>query len=54
LGGIAALFVALYHTFTLPFVASERRVHRYELVVQYWHFVDVLWVYLLLFILFVK
>lgn len=54
LGGIAALFVALYHTFTLPFVASERRIHRYELVVQYWHFVDVLWVYLLLFILFVK
>lgn len=54
LGGIAALCVALYHTFSLPFNVTVKRVHRYELVVQYWHFVDILWLYLLIFLVFVK
>lgn len=51
LGGVAAIAVALYHGFALPFVPSEGRKHRFSLVVQYWHFVDILWLYLFVFIL---
>ena len=49
LGGIAALVTAMIHAFLLPFKPTLRRVQRYELVLQYWHFVDVLWVYLVIF-----
>lgn len=49
LGGIAALTVALTHAFVLPFKPTFRRKQRFELVVQYWHFVDILWVYLIIF-----
>jgi cytochrome c oxidase subunit III len=51
LGGIAALGVALFHAFTLPFEVTAKRKHRFSLVTQYWHFVDVLWLYLFVFIL---
>lgn len=47
LGGIAALIVAMVHAFVLPFKPTIRRKQRFELVCQYWHFVDVLWVYLI-------
>ncbi len=49
LGGMLALTVALVHAYYLPFKATIRRQQRFELVVQYWHFVDVLWVYLIFF-----
>lgn len=49
LGGVAALVVALAHAFYLPFKPTPRRKLRFELVVQYWHFVDLLWVYLVIF-----
>ena len=51
LGGIAILFVALVHAFGLKFKISAKRKHRFELSMQYWHFVDFLWVYLLIFLL---
>jgi len=51
LGGIAALIVAMIHAFTLRFRYTEKRKNRFELVLQYWHFVDILWIYLLLFML---
>lgn len=51
LGGIAALAVAMTHALTLKFEVTERRKNRFALVVQYWHFVDILWVYLFVFIL---
>jgi len=54
LGGIAAIIVAMAHAFTLPFVVTEKRKVRYQLVLHYWHFVDVLWIYLLAFLLYVK
>jgi len=54
IGGIAAILVAMLHAFTLPFVVTPKRVTRFKLVVHYWHFVDVLWIYLLFFLLFVK
>lgn len=49
LGGIAALALATVHAYYLPFKPARHRVLRYELVVQYWHFVDILWVYLVIF-----
>lgn len=51
LGGITVLGVALTHAFVLPFRPTERRQLRFRLTVQYWHFVDLLWVYLLGFFL---
>ncbi len=51
LGGVTALIVALIHAFALPFKPTPRRRLRFELVVHYWHFVDVLWVYLFIFFL---
>ena len=53
LGGIAALIVAILHAFTLPFKPTERRRVRFSLVLQYWHFVDILWIYLFTFLLFI-
>ena len=49
LGGIAALVVAMAHAHILPFKPTLRRQLRFDLVVNYWHFVDVLWVYLVVF-----
>lgn len=49
LGGVGALTMALIHAFWLPFKPTLRRRQRFELVVQYWHFVDILWVYLMVF-----
>lgn len=49
LGGLAALTVAMTHAFVLPYKPTPRRKLRFELVVQYWHFVDILWVYLMVF-----
>ncbi len=49
LGGIAALVVALVHAYYLPFKLTPRRQLRFELVLNYWHFVDILWVYLIVF-----
>jgi cytochrome c oxidase subunit 3 len=51
IGGIAALFIALFHAFTLKFKPSEKRKNRFELVIQYWHFIGLLWVYLLGFLI---
>jgi len=51
LGGIGTLIVALIHAFSLKYKITDKRKNRFELVVHYWHFVDVLWVYLLVFLL---
>ncbi len=51
LGGVAALIVAMVHAHFLPFKPTPRRRLRLELVVHYWHFVDLLWVYLFVFFL---
>lgn len=48
-GGIVVLLVALYHAFNLPFAHTAQRRTRLDLTSIYWHFVDILWIYLLLF-----
>jgi cytochrome c oxidase subunit III len=50
-GGIAALTVACLHAFALKLQATPKRKLRFELTLIYWHFVDLLWVYLFLFFL---
>lgn len=54
LGGIAAIIVALLHAYTLKFDVTPKRIHRFDLVNTYWHFVDLLWVYLFIFLLISK
>ena len=49
LGGIVALVVAGIQGFNLPVVPTPRRVLRLQLTLTYWHFMDFLWIYLLLF-----
>ncbi|MEY4134039.1 MAG: cytochrome c oxidase subunit 3 [Saprospiraceae bacterium] len=51
LGGIAALLVAVLHAFSLPYKVTQQRKLRFELTLIYWHFVDLLWVYLFVFLL---
>jgi cytochrome c oxidase subunit III len=50
IGGLAALIVGLINAFTLKFKITERRILNFELTLHYWHFVDLLWVYLLIFL----
>lgn len=54
LGGIAAMIVALIHAFTLKFNITDIRINRFDLVINYWHFVDFLWLYLFIFLLISK
>ncbi len=49
LGGIGVLAVALIHAFGLPHKVTPKRKLRFELTLTYWHFVDLLWVYLIVF-----
>jgi cytochrome c oxidase subunit 3 len=50
LGGMAALTTAMIYAYVLPFKPTPRRRLRFELVTQYWHFVDILWIYLIVFL----
>lgn len=54
LAGLAAFVVAMIHGFGLAFVPNERRINRLILTVQYWHFVDILWIVLFLFLTFYR
>ena len=51
LGGIAAIAMSLLQAFLLTFKVTPRRKLRFELTIQYWHFVDIIWVYLFIFML---
>lgn len=48
-GGIAALIVALIAAFARSFKVTPARKLRFELTLTYWHFVDLLWLYLIVF-----
>lgn len=49
IGGLGVLSVAMIHAFSLPFNPTPARKLRFELTLTYWHFVDFLWVYLIVF-----
>jgi cytochrome c oxidase subunit III len=48
--GVAVLITAMIHAFALKFKVSDRRIRRFDLTVNFWHFVDILWIYLLVFL----
>ena len=50
LGGLVALTAALVHAFSLKNFVTPQRIHRLDLTVTYWHFVGVLWLYLIFFL----
>jgi Heme/copper-type cytochrome/quinol oxidase, subunit 3 len=50
IGGLAALTVGVLLAYSRPFRVTERRKVNFDLTLQYWHFVDLLWVYLLIFL----
>lgn len=52
LGGIVALVVAVLHAFILPHKVTKKRKLRFEMTYTYWHFVDFLWLYLIIFFIF--
>ncbi|MEL6276020.1 MAG: cytochrome c oxidase subunit 3, partial [Bacteroidota bacterium] len=45
-GGIAILVVALIIALFLPVKATPARKLRFQLSLTYWHFIDLLWIYL--------
>jgi len=47
LGGIGVLSVAMMHAFGLNHRVTSKRKLRFELTLTYWHFVGVLWIYLI-------
>ncbi len=49
LGGLAAIVVALIHAFMLDYKVTPARKLRFEMTWTYWHFVGILWIYLLSF-----
>ncbi len=49
LGGLGALILAVIHAFILPHKVTEARQLRFELTYNFWHFLGLLWIYLLLF-----
>ena len=49
LGGLAGMTVALVQAFSLKYRVTSKRKLRFELLLIYWHFVDFLWLYLLIF-----
>lgn len=49
IGGLVALIIACIHGFVLPVAPTPRRRLRLQLTLTYWHFMDFLWIYLLLF-----
>ena len=53
-GGIGALIATLINAFILPFTQDDKRKTKVEMLLHYWHFMGVLWIYLLGFILFIK
>ncbi len=48
-GGLGVLITALLHAFLLEHRVTEKRILRFRLTLIYWHFVDFLWIYLLIF-----
>ncbi len=51
-GGIIVLLTALFHAFFLHHRVTKTRLLRFELSMIYWHFVDFVWIYLLIFFIY--
>lgn len=54
LAGLTTLVVAMIHAFSLDFNVSEFRRNRFQMVLQFWHFLGILWIYLYVFLLMIR
>ena len=54
LGGLVALIISLLYAYFYPIKNLSVKQQKFDLVVNYWHYVDGLWVVLFLFLLFYK
>lgn len=51
IGGIGVLSIALFQAYAQKYEVTRKRLLRFQLTTQYWHFVDILWIYLFIFFL---
>lgn len=51
LGGVVAILIAFVTSLIKPHEVTPVRELRLELTTQYWHFVDILWLYLFIFLI---
>jgi cytochrome c oxidase subunit III len=51
LGGVVAILIAFIFSLTKKHEVTSVRRLKLELTLQYWHFVDILWLYLLVFLI---
>ncbi|MBK8081893.1 MAG: cytochrome c oxidase subunit 3 [Saprospiraceae bacterium] len=54
IGGVVALIISAVYAFIFPIHTHPEKGQKFDLVVNYWHFVDVLWIVLFLFLMFYK
>jgi cytochrome c oxidase subunit 3 len=54
LGGIGALLATIINAYILPKKVLESRSVKIEMLLHYWHFIGILWIYLLGFLHFIK
>jgi cytochrome c oxidase subunit 3 len=54
LGGIGVLIATIINAYVLPNTINDNRKTKVEMLLHYWHFMGILWIYLLGFILFIK
>lgn len=52
-GGIGGLIATLSNSYILPHKTTEIRLTKVEMMAHYWHFLGLLWVYLLFFIMYI-
>ena len=51
IGGLTILMIACIHAYRLKPEVTSKRLSRFQLTTQYWHFVGLLWIYLYIFFL---
>ncbi|MBK9272310.1 MAG: cytochrome c oxidase subunit 3 [Saprospiraceae bacterium] len=51
IGGLVVLLISLLNAFLIEFQPDPMRILKSNLVRQYWHFVGILWLYLLIFLI---
>jgi cytochrome c oxidase subunit 3 len=54
IGGVVALLISVIYAFMFPIDNRSDKANKFDLVANYWHFVDILWVVLFLFLMFYK
>ncbi|NOT36096.1 MAG: cytochrome oxidase subunit III [Saprospiraceae bacterium] len=51
LGGLVTFIISILLAFTSEFAVNDMKILKFDLLRQYWHFLGVLWIYLLVFLI---